>query len=134
MARNKKVLAEVEPVQAYVEGVAKHLIDRIYGPKGLPWGTRLTELEDVCLAVRDMLTERMLAQALGRQAGSDGSDEERPEPYQRCSSCDGPVEPTADPEPRNVQTRVGEAEWDEPKCYCRKCRRSFFPSEQESGH
>lgn len=107
MARKKKVPMKVEPVQAYVEGVAKHLIDRIYGPKGLPWGTRLTELEDVCLAVRDILTERMLAQALERQAKS---SEEGPAPYQQCSGCEGPVEREADPEPRNVQTRAGEAE------------------------
>jgi hypothetical protein len=131
MARKKKVPVIVEQVQPYVEGVAKSLIDRIYGPKGLPWGTRLTELEDVCLAVRELLTEEMLAQALRRQAES---DEERPEPYRRCSGCDGAVEPGPDPEPRNVQTRAGEAEWDEPNCYCRKCRQAFFPSEQESGH
>ena len=131
MARKKKVPAAVEPVQSYVEGVAKSLVDRIYGPKGLPWGTRLTELEDVCVAVRELLTTEMLAQALQRQAHT---NEERPEPYQRCSSCDGPVEARSDPEPRTVQTRAGEAEWDEPNCYCRKCRRSFFPSEQEFGH
>lgn len=131
MARKKKVPAVVEQVQPYVEGVAKSLVDRIYGPKGLPWGTRLTELEDVCVAVRELLTTEMLAQALQRQAQT---NEERPEPYQRCASCDGPVEARPDPEPRNVQTRAGEAEWDEPNCYCRKCRRAFFPSEQESGH
>lgn len=130
MARKKKVPASVQPVQAYVEGVAKSLIDRIYGPQGLPWGTRLTELEDVCLAVREMLTQEMLTQALRRQAQS---SEQRPEPYQRCSGCDGPVQVRPDPEPRNVQTRAGEAEWDEPNCYCRQCRQAFFPSEQEFG-
>jgi len=131
MAKKKKVPAVVEPVQSYVEGVAKNLIDRLYGPKGLPWGTRLTELEDVVLAVRQTLTEAMLKQALERQAQTSA---ERPEPYQSCPGCQGRVEPRPDPEPRNVQTRVGEAEWDEPNCYCRKCRQSFFPSEQELGH
>jgi hypothetical protein len=130
MARKKKVPGIVEPVQPYIEGVAKSLVDRIYGPKGLPWGTRLTELEDVCLAVRELLTEEMLAQALRRQAEL---SEERPEPYRCCSGCAGPVEPRSDAEPRNVQTRAGDAEWDEPNCYCRKCRQSFFPSEQEPG-
>lgn len=130
MARKKNVPACVEPVQAYVQGVAKSLVDRIYGPKGLPWGTRLAELEDVCLAVREILTEEILKQALQRQAESNS---DRPEPYRCCSKCQGAVEPRPDPEPRNVQTRAGEAEWDEPNEYCRKCRRSFFPSEQESG-
>jgi hypothetical protein len=132
MARKKKVVpAAVEPVQAYIEGVAKSLVDRIYGPNGLPWGTKLAELEDVVVAVRDALSENMLAQALERQAQS---AEERPEPFRQCSGCDGPVDAKPDAEPRNVLTRAGEAEWDEPHCYCRKCRRSFFPSEQESGH
>ena len=132
MARKKKVVpAAVEPVQAYIEGVAKSLVDRIYGPNGMPWGTKLTELEDVVIAVRDALSEKMLAQALERQAQS---AEPRPEPFRQCSGCDGPADAKPDTEPRNVLTRAGEAEWDEPHCYCRKCRRSFFPSEQESGH
>jgi uncharacterized protein with PIN domain len=130
MAKRKKLPAEVEEVRPYLEGVAKSLVDRIYGPKGLPWGTRLTELENTVLAVREVLSEKMLAQALQRQAQT---AEQRPETFQKCSGCQGPVEAKPDPEPRNVQTRAGEAEWDEPHCYCRKCRQAFFPSEQEPG-
>lgn len=130
MARKKKPPAVVEGVQPYLEGVAKSLVDRIYGPKGLPWGTRLTELEDVILAVRQALSEEMLAQALQRQSANAS---ERPEAYRACSSCQGPIELEPDPEPRDVTTRVGNAEWEEPNGYCRKCRRSFFPSEQKFG-
>ena len=131
MARVKKVVpAVVQPVEPYLEGVAKSLVDRLYGPDGLPWGTKLEELVDTVDAVRKMLSEKMLAKALERQAKS----EARPEPFFQCSGCDGPVEDKPDAEPRNVQTRVGEAEWDEPQTYCRKCRQAFFPSEQESGH
>jgi hypothetical protein len=132
MARKKKGLpAAVEQVQPYIEGVAKNLVDRIYGPDGLPWGTKLSELEDMVIAVRQVLSEKMLAQALERQAQA---AEQRPEPFQKCSGCSGPVETKPDAEPRNVTTRAGEAEWDEPHCYCRKCRQAFFPSEQESGY
>jgi hypothetical protein len=131
MASKKKTPAIVEQVQPYLEGVAKCLVDRIYGPQGLPWGTKLTELEDVVIAVRQALSEKMLAQALERQAQT---AQQRPEPYQKCSGCDGPVEVEPDPEPRNVQTRAGEAAWEEPHLYCRKCRQAFFPSEQEPGH
>jgi hypothetical protein len=130
MVRKKKVPAVVEPVEAYLEGVAKSLVDRIYGPQGLPWGTKLSELEDVVLAVRQALSEKMLAQALDRQAQT----AERPEAFQKCSGCAGAVEDKPQAEPRNVQTRAGEAEWEEPHCYFRKCRQAFFPSEQESGH
>jgi hypothetical protein len=31
-----------------------------------------------------------------------------------------------------VETRGGEAQWQEPKHYCRRCRQAFFPSVQES--
>ena len=130
MARKKKVPAAVEPVQAYIEGVAKSLVERIYGPDGLPWGTPLSELEDMVIAVRQVLSEKMLAQALERQAQA----EQRPEVFRQCCGCQRPVEAKPDPDPRNVETRAGEAIWDEPHCYCRKCRRSFFPSEQEFGH
>jgi hypothetical protein len=131
MARKKKVVpAVVKPVEPYLEGVAKSLVDRIYGPDGLPWGTKLEELVDTVDAVRQLLSEKMLAQALARQAES----EQRPEPFVKCSGCGGAVEDKADAEPRNVQTRVGEAEWDEPHAYCRACRQAFFPSKQESGH
>ena len=131
MARKKKVVpALVQPVEPYLEGVAKSLVDRIYGENGLPWGTKLEELVDTVDAIRQVLSEKMLAKALERQAQS----EQRSEPFLKCSGCGGAVDDTPSAEPRNVQTRVGEAEWDEPHCYCRKCRQAFFPSEQESGH
>ena len=74
MARNRKRSPEVDEVAPYLEGVAKNLVDRLYGPKGPPWGTRLTELEDVVLAVREYLSQQMLDQALARQA----AEPERP--------------------------------------------------------
>lgn len=131
MAKTKKgVPASVKPVEPYLEGVAKSLVDRLYGPEGLPWGTPLEELVDTVDAIRKVLSEKMLAGALQRQAQS----ERRPEPFARCSGCGGPVQDKPDAEPRNVATRVGEAEWNEPHGHCRKCRQAFFPSEQESGH
>lgn len=129
MARGKQGRPEVEQVRTYIEGVAKNLVDRLYGPDGPAWGTKMTELEDVVVAVREALSEKMLAQALERQAAT---NEQRPEAYQNCPSCGKPVT-GAEPEPRLLQTRGGEAEWSEPNTYCRHCRRSFFPSVEESG-
>jgi hypothetical protein len=83
MANGKKATAEVDKVRPYLEGVAKNLVDRLYGPDGLPWGAPLAELEDVVVPVREALSERMLAQALERQAQA----EQRPEVYQSCPSC-----------------------------------------------
>ena len=142
MARPKKSTKEVEKVDPYLEGVAKNLVDRLYGPNGPAWGTKLTELEDVVVAVREALSEKMLAQALARQAAVTG--EQRPPDYQRCPQCGKAVtvkpkasgtEPGGDagPPPRRVLTRAGQAQWVEPEAYCLPCRRSFFPSEQELG-
>ncbi len=135
MARQKKSTPEVEKVRPYLEGVAKNLVDRLYGPGGPPWGTKLSELEDVVVAIREVISEKMLAQALQRQATT---VEQRPEKYRNCPECgravvDKPGGPQHEPEPRSVLTRGGEAEWLEPEKYCCTCRRSFFPSAQEPG-
>ncbi len=129
MARNRQGSPEVDQVRNYLEGVAKNLVDRLYGPQGPAWGTRLTELEDVVVAIREFLSAEMLEQALTRQA----AQEERPDAYAVCPGCGQPPRP-AEPEPRILQTRGGETEWAEPHTYCQPCRQSFFPSEQESGH
>jgi hypothetical protein len=128
MARNRKATPEVDKVRNYLEGVAKNLVDRLYGPKGPAWGTKLTALEDVALAVREFLSAEMLEQALARQA----AEAERPAEYQVCPACGRPPVPR-EPEPRIVHTRGGETEWSEPHAYCRKCRQAFFPSVPEPG-
>lgn len=121
-----------EPVRPYLEGVAKSLVERLWGADGPPWGTTLSSIEDVVRSVRHVLAEKMLDEALQRQAGTAA---DRPEAFRPCPECG--LEPAPDPgrdEARVVATTVGEAEWTEPGTYCRKCRRSFFPSVQEPGH
>jgi len=130
MARAKKRTPKVEEVRPYVEGVAKNLIDKLYGPDGPPWGTRLTEIEDLFVAIRDVLGEKMLADALARQAAVQAR---APAPYRSCPGCQQPLLCPGANE-RIVQTQAGEAAWAEPDGYCDRCRRSFFPSVQESGH
>ncbi len=130
MARKKKRSPEVEEVRSYVEGVAKNLADRLWGPKGPRWGTKLSALEDLVVELREVLSEKMLELGLERQAAVVA--EERPWPFQGCPGCGRPF-PEETPEPRVVHTRGGEAEWLEPKHYCRKCRQAFFPSVPEFG-
>ena len=130
MARAKKRTSQVEEVRPYIEGVAKNLIDKLYGPDGPAWGTQLTQIEDLFVAIRDVLGEKLLADALARQAAAQARG---PTPYGTCPGCQQPLV-CADTQERLVQTRVGEAEWAEPQGYCDRCRRSFFPSVQESGH
>ena len=130
MARSNQRSAKTEQVRAYVEGVAKNLVDKLYGPDGPPWGTTLTDIEDLLLEVREVLTEQMLDLSLARQAQV---LPQQPEAERVCPSCQQALD-CPDANPRIVQTRVGEAEWNEPEAHCPRCRRAFFPSEQKSGH
>ena len=130
MAFTKRASPALDEVRPYLNGVAKHLVDRLYGPSGPKWGTKLTEIEDLLVAIQDVIGEQMLQQTLQRQA--DPKIAERPPEYQRCPGCEGTML-AEDPEPRVVQTRAGEAEWQEPHAFCRRCRRAFFPSVEEPG-
>jgi hypothetical protein len=140
MARTRKLAPQVVPVENYLNGVAKNLVERIYGPAGPAWGTRLTEIEDTVMAIRQHLSEQMLQQALQRQADT---VEQRPAEYRDCPSCGGSVEakPAGSragpetgtaaeppPDPRGLETGGGDVQWHEPECYCQRCRRSFSPS------
>jgi hypothetical protein len=133
MARYKIPTAAADPVRSYLEGVAKSLVDRLYGPDGPAWGTKLTEIEHTIKAIRQVLCEKMLDDALQRQAHT---APHRPASWQCCPKCGKEVDeqPQEDANPRCLQTDVGEAQWHEPQTYCRTCRRSFFPSDQEPGH
>jgi hypothetical protein len=130
MARQKKRSPQVDEVRPSVEGVAKNLVDKLFGPSGPAWGTTLTELEDVLLDIRQILTQKMLAESLARQAAA--ANQQTPATH-ACPGCQQPVD-CADAHPRIVQTQAGKAEWSEPEGYCTRCRRAFFPSIPESGH
>jgi hypothetical protein len=129
MARAKKCTPKVEEVRPYLEGVAKNLVDKLYGPDGPAWGTTLTEIEDLLLDIRQVLTERMLDDALARQAATHDT---AAAPTPTCPGCGQPLA-CDDTHERIVTTRAGEAEWAEPEGYCNRCRRAFFPSVQEPG-
>ena len=84
MAQKQKRTKEVENVRAYVQGVAKNLADKLYGPQGPAWGTKLTEIETLCLDVRGVLSEELLNQALQRQAAA--HEQQSPEEFRACPS------------------------------------------------
>jgi hypothetical protein len=134
MARQSKPKANpaVEALRPYLEGVAKKLADDLWGPKGPDWGTTLTQLEDIALDARAILTEKLLELGLQRQATL--AEQQRPPALRECPSCQRPLDDPQPPKPREVQTRAGEVQWQEPQDYCIRCRRAFFPSEQKSGH
>jgi hypothetical protein len=123
---------QVEALRPYLEGVAKKLADDIFGPKGPKWGTTMTELEDIALQARAILSEKLLQLSLNRQAAEPKHD--RPAELQNCPDCQRPFGEATAAESRFMETRAGEVDWCEPKEYCTRCRRAFFPSEQELGY
>jgi hypothetical protein len=129
MPRSQKRTPKVEEVRPYVEGVAKNLVDKLYGPDGPAWGTKLTQIEDLLLAVRELLSEKMLADALARQAAALAHG---PTAARTCPGCQQPLA-CPDTNPRLLETRAGDACWAEPEGYCDRCRRSFFPSVEGPG-
>jgi hypothetical protein len=129
MARAKKRTPQVEQLRPYLEGVGKNLTDKLYGPDGPAWGTKLSDIEAVLVELRNVLTEKVLAEALARQAAT---ADQRPPSYRCCPGCQEPITCT-DHNPRLVTTDAGEAQWSEPEGYCRRCRQAFFPSDPEPG-
>lgn len=129
MADDKKTTQHVDNSRLYLQGVAKYLMEGIYGPDGPPWGTRFTELEDLAVALGEVFTKNFMDLSLGRQAGKFEKMENKPD---ECPGCGRPtrLEP---PEPRVVLSRAGDAEWLEPNGYCEHCRRAFFPSVAKPG-
>lgn len=121
----------VEAFRPYLEGVAKKVADDLWGSHGPAWGTTLTELEDLALEARAIFSQKLLELGLDRQAAA---DQQRPADSRVCPDCQRPFPEGKDPMLRTMQTRAGEVCWQEPQEYCSRCRRAFFPSEQEPGN
>jgi hypothetical protein len=118
----------IADVRLYLDGVAKFLVDRLYGPAGPPLDTSLSSLEQTFSAVHIALSEQLLHLALSRQSLAFSAA--APE-LLCCPGCQQSTD-LRPPEPRVVTTRIGQAEWSEPQYFCRKCRKAFFPSVEES--
>ncbi len=127
MARKSDPAVTVQDHQNLIPGVAKHFLPKVYGPEGMPWGTKLSELEELAIQIGRAVSQSMIHQALVNQA------EQVPEAAEACGVCGAAVQCGPPPEPRALTTTVGLVQWNEPKRYCPKCRAAFFPSGPEFG-
>ena len=127
MARVKAPSVVKDELQNLLGGLAKELNRRIYGEGGIPWGTKFADIEELAVQIGQEISRGMIEQGVGRQAA------DVPPEAESCSGCGVSVKPTNASEPRGVQTRVGTAQWNEPKRYCPKCRAAFFPSVPSAG-
>ena len=130
MATAEKASREVEECRCLLQGMAKNLVDRLYGPEGPPWSTSFCCLEDIALRLADRFRKGFLDLALARQANAFLHD--CPDPLCLCPSC-GLLTLPKDPEPRLLFCRAATVEWCEPHRYCRKCRKAFFPQSRSLG-
>lgn len=128
MARKSDAASRISAEQTLIDGTAKYFIEKLYGPDGMPWGTRFADLEELSVQLGQAISRSMMDQALTRQSQAVPTEAET------CSGCGGPIEPTDETRPRAVLTRVGTAHWPEPKRYCPRCRAAFFPSDPGAGH
>ena len=122
MARQGEKAAVVKRYAELLSQAAAELVEREFGPEGLPRGVKFSELEQLSVELGDGLARRIMQQAVTAQAQADGMAAEI------CPQCGRELQQHS-PDPRILLTRVGEVEWSEPECYCRSCRRAFFPSE-----
>ena len=86
MARSSDAMATVVDQQALVQGVAKYFIEKVYGPDGMPWGTKFADLEELSVQIGQAISRSMMDQALARQAQAVPAEAEA------CSGCGGRVE------------------------------------------
>jgi hypothetical protein len=133
MARSRsKPAGKAEVFRNYLEGVAKKIADDLWGPKGPPWGTKLTDMENVALEAREILSQKLLELGVARQSAA--LVEKRAEPVEACPDCQRPFAEPTQSMARTMDTQGGEIHWQEPEEYCTRCRRAFFPSEPKPGH
>src|SRR3712207_3350249 len=71
MGTRDTATSRAQELRPLLDGLAKNRVDRLYGTDGLPWGTPLSDLEDVTVALRTLPGERLTHHALARQATAD---------------------------------------------------------------
>jgi hypothetical protein len=127
MATTTDPAAVVLDQENLIQGVAKHFLQKVFGPQGMPWGTKFSDLEELTVQIGQAISRTMMDQALAGQALA------VPATAQACGVCGTPVQAGPPGEPRAVTTMVGTVHWIEPKRYCPQCRAAFFPSVPEFG-
>src|SRR4051794_30248790 len=112
------VLDQLEPA---LRAAAKNALRHAYGPEGLPWDTRLDQAEDLAVRVAHRLGQLILEVGLQQQA-----DRTLPDALRVCPGC-GSATQDQPPQPRDLQTSLGDITWQQPAASCPRCRRAFSP-------
>ena len=85
MATLEKASSEVDNCRFLLQGMAKNLADRLYGPQGPPAGTRLTHLETIADLLTQSIRQSFLDLLLARQSAA--FHQALPADLRLCPSC-----------------------------------------------
>lgn len=129
MAARKLSEKDLQEVRKLAKQWGKIVVGRAFGENGPGLDVDLDAMEQVAVAAAQGLTEGTLEQATLQQAAGMAGEQLCPQCGQLC-----PVVPEG--ETRPITVRGGSFEHCEPKCYCDRCRRSFFPAAvgAQTGH
>lgn len=122
MARNSNVSAELSDELAKL---AREIRRKVFGGDGVPvWGTKFSEIESKGMAVGLEFARLFMEQSVGEQADD--------VPQTALDTGGGIASLTGEREGQ-LTTEAGQVEWDQPECYSKESRRSFFPSGEGIG-
>jgi hypothetical protein len=130
MVLQSQPAAEVDSCRYLLQGQAKNLADRLFGPGGPPVGTSFDQLERIALEVSSQLRKLLLDLLLGRQA--EAMHRDLPDHLRRCPTCEGDTT-AEEPAARWLHCHAATVEWLEPHRYCQRCRKAFFPQSKSLG-
>ena len=130
MVLQSQTVAEVDSCRFLLQGQAKNLADRLFGPNGPPLGTPFDQLERIALDVSAQLRKLLLDLLLARQA--DAMHRDLPDYLRRCPTCACDTTPE-EPAVRSLHCHAASLEWLEPHRYCGRCRKAFFPQSKSLG-
>jgi hypothetical protein len=122
-------MAITSDLRCRIRESARQLLEEKWAAEGQPslLEKRFVDIEDEACEVADALAQEMMRLIAAQQAEVVSSSGDA-----CCPSC-GREAAREDAEPRSLQTRRGAVGWQEPRSYCRRCRKSFFPSVPPAG-
>jgi len=109
---------DLDKIKNLAKQWGKIVSNEAFGEAGPGLDVSFSDMEKVWAAAAEGLAEGTAGEALTRQAEKISTSEPCPKCGTDCCTT---------PQERTLQALNGEATWQEPKGYCKKCRCSFFP-------
>lgn len=119
---------KVQELSALAQGWGRILAEEAYGPEGPGLDVDLAGMEELAVTMQQALLKGLCEELTQRQANRLPQTQPCPDCGCECEVERPEEKPGGREQPRCMQLRSGSFALQEPRCYCRQCRRSFFPS------